>query len=243
MSVLSPTEDAFGQQLLDHHRGRPPRAVRLERDDGWGGPGVPAEEYFTRYDEWDHIERELLAHAHGRVLDLGAGAGRHALHLQDRGHDVVAVDHSPGAVRVCRERGLRQVELCDLTDLPDRASFDTVLLLSQNLGLAGDVVRTRSLLVDLHGRTRPGAVVLADTVDPLLTTTSPHREYHESSERRGRDVGQVRMRMRYGALAAPWFDLLMLPRNQLDAVVDGTGWQVEGVIGAGAHYGVVLRRG
>ncbi len=74
----------------------------------------------------------------GAVLDLGAGAGRHSVHLQDWGHEVTAVDASPGAVAVCRARGIRDVRLADLRSLEADRRWDTVLLMCGNLGLAGD---------------------------------------------------------------------------------------------------------
>lgn len=40
----------------------------------------------------------------GRALDLACGAGRNALFLASLGWDVVAVDASPAAIRVLRER-------------------------------------------------------------------------------------------------------------------------------------------
>jgi SAM-dependent methyltransferase len=66
------------------------------------------------------------------VLDLGAGAGRHSLHLQSLGHRVTAVDTSPGAVEVCRARGIGDVLLADLTKLVDKRTWDTILLMCGN---------------------------------------------------------------------------------------------------------------
>lgn len=73
----------------------------------------------------------------GRVLDLGAGEGRTALWLAERGWHVTAVDFSDVAL----ERGRRRVEAADVTgsvewvcaDLvdfdPTGGTFDLVLLL------------------------------------------------------------------------------------------------------------------
>ena len=82
----------------------------------------------------------------GPVLDLGAGAGRAALYLQDRGIEVTAVDSSPGAVEVCRLRGVRDVCLADLSDAPDDRRWGAVLLLCGNLGLGGSWDGNRELL-------------------------------------------------------------------------------------------------
>lgn len=243
MSPLAASSDAFGRQLLDHHRGRVDQpAARLERDDGWSGRAQPVTDFFEVYDEWPPIEQQLIAHAQGRVLDLGAGAGRHSLYLQSLGHEVVATDHSPGAVEVCRARGVEALER-DVLDVPDGAPFDTVLLLNQNLGLAGDLARTRSLLEVLRSRTAPGAVILGDTVDPLMfLPVSPHLEYHTTAAEHGRDVGQIRIRFSYEAAVTPWLDLLLLRRPDLEPLLSGTGWRLQTEYTEGSQYGVILRR-
>lgn len=46
--------------------------------------------------------------ARGRILDVGCGSGRHSLYLQGKGFDITGVDFSPGAIEVCRLRGLRK---------------------------------------------------------------------------------------------------------------------------------------
>ena len=242
MSPVPASSDAFGRQLLDHFAGRAdqPRA-RIEREDGWGGPAQPVTDFFDDYDDWPSIEQRLIGHAQGRVLDVGAGAGRHALYLLERGHEVVAIDHSPGAVELCRTRGVEAFER-DVFDLPE-GLFDTVLLLNQNLGIGGNLARTRSLLELLHERTAPDAVILGDTVDPLMfTPMPPHLEYHTSAAEHGRDVGQIRIRFRYEDAVTPWLDLLLLRREDLEPVLSGTGWRLEQEYTEYSQYGVVLRR-
>ncbi|MGA4843585.1 class I SAM-dependent methyltransferase [Streptomyces sp. G45] len=49
-----------------------------------------------------YLDRGLIAP--GRVLELGCGPGRNALHLAARGFDVTAVDLSPKAIDWARER-------------------------------------------------------------------------------------------------------------------------------------------
>jgi SAM-dependent methyltransferase len=77
----------------------------VERDDGYIGVGDAAR-YFAGADSWSLIERWACERVTGRVLDVGCGAGRHALPLQAAGYEVVGLDTSPGAVAVAAQRGM-----------------------------------------------------------------------------------------------------------------------------------------
>jgi SAM-dependent methyltransferase len=201
---------------------------------------LSADFFFSESESWPCLEALLLEHARGRVLDLGAGAGRHSLYLQESGHSVQAVDNSAGAVEVCRRRGVRHVVLADVTN-PPNGPYDTVLMMCGNLGLAGDVQQTRKLLRTLHERTSSDARLIADSVDPL-SDPDPLDTYFAASEGRDRADGLVTIRIRYGGLATPWFDLLCPPRHRLPTVVDGTGWAIQERYDDEESYGVVLRR-
>ena len=54
--------------------------------------------------EVDFLERILGVASGERVLDLGCGAGRHAIEFALRGYKVVGVDISPWLLRVARQR-------------------------------------------------------------------------------------------------------------------------------------------
>src|SRR5256886_14575005 len=86
------------------------------------------------------MEREAIRLVRGRVLDLGCGPGRHALFLQRKGFDVVGVDASPTQVALARIRGLANVYPASVRRLPrGLGAFQSLLLLGNNLGPAGDV--------------------------------------------------------------------------------------------------------
>lgn len=113
--------DAFGLAFLDRYHGGSGVHI-IERDDGHE-EAMNADLYFLDYYEWDTFhtataqDRLGVEMVSGRILDVGAGAGRHALALQQRGHEVVALDVSPGAIEVCRDRGVEQVFLGTTEDL------------------------------------------------------------------------------------------------------------------------------
>lgn len=39
--------------------------------------------------------------------------------------------------------------------------------------------------------------------------------------------GQLRLRVRYKKYATPWFDYLLVSKDEMQNVLDGTGWQVK----------------
>jgi SAM-dependent methyltransferase len=85
---------------------------------------------------WPTRHRQAIRYAQGRVLDVGCGAGRHALYLQRKGLDVLGIDTSPLAVAVCRRRGLKNVRLMSVNQIgPGLGTFSTVLMLGNNFGL------------------------------------------------------------------------------------------------------------
>src|SRR5882757_2619422 len=101
----------------------------LERDDGYIDTGSDPGDYFSGYEDWVKPEQRVIDLARGRVLDAGCGAGRHSLYLQGKGFAVTAMDSSPGAIKVCRQLGLKKALVRKIEDVDEfpPASFDTLL--------------------------------------------------------------------------------------------------------------------
>ncbi|MEU8779648.1 class I SAM-dependent methyltransferase [Streptomyces sp. NPDC048606] len=237
------TDDAIGHLLLRClSAGAEPGAVFevIERSDGFVGV-CDAAEYFAPFEDWPTRERSLISRARGAVLDIGCGAGRHALHLRERGLDVTAVDSSPGAVRVCRERGVpARPGTAGELPCPD-GSYDTLLALGANLGLLGGRARAAELLAEFARVAAPGARLLATGRDPYASTGRVHTDYHEANRRAGRMAGQLRIRIRSGAVAGSWFDYLYCSLPELEELLAPSDWTpVEAFEDPGGGYGVVL---
>jgi SAM-dependent methyltransferase len=99
--------DGYGRMILDALEGEDLAEI-VERDDGFmTASSLGPSAYLAPFRRWPSRQRRAMRLVRGRVLDVGAGAGRVSLHLQGHGHDVVAIDRSPGAVEACRRRGVR----------------------------------------------------------------------------------------------------------------------------------------
>ena len=239
---LSPEEDAFGRLLLDHLEGEPGRMI-LERDDGYAGPALPAEIFLAGHDQWPDEERRVFELVHGRVLDIGCGAGRHSLEAERRGLSAVAIDISPGAVEVCRRLGVRDVRLLPLAAVDESLGvFDTILMMCGNFGLVGTAADAGPALRTLHGITTPDARIVLDSVDPYVDDEDD-LAYLERNRARGRLPGQVTIRLRYLDSVTPWFDLLNLSPSELEQLLTGTGWHVAHLVpGEPPDYYAVLEK-
>jgi SAM-dependent methyltransferase len=238
--------DAYGAELLAQYRDLSrPVAEIVEREDGFISASFWPQRYFSDYSEWSKRERQELRLVRGRVLDVGSGAGRFALYLQKRGHEVTAIDNSAGAVEVCRARGVKKALLRPIEKIAKfrPASFDTVIMMGNNFGLLGGFQKARRLLQDFARITTPDGRVIAEAFDPYQTEEALHLAYHRYNRRRGRMSGQVRMRVRHGKIVGRWFDYLLASQSELRKIVSGTAWQVERIISdKGPGYTVVLKK-
>ena len=233
--------DGFGMVCMAHYRGEPSGHV-TERDDGYLNE-VDASYYFRSFDEWPEYERQAIQESRGRVLDVGLGAGRHALWLQERGHEVVGIDVSPMALEVSRLRGVRDCRLMDVRELtfPD-ARFETVLLLGANLGIMGDVPEIRGALRGLHRVTSEDGIIIGSSRDPTQTDDPAHLAYHEMNRRRGKPPGLIRLRIGFQGRFGDWFQMLWMSQEELAEIVEPTGWAISRVYSEASDYIAVLRK-
>jgi SAM-dependent methyltransferase len=241
--MLTDKQDAFGHVMYDYLRGTRSQEI-IERDDGFFSISPGPALYFAHFDQWPSIEQKAISFARGRVLDVGCGAGRHSLYLQERGLDVLGVDNSPLCLDVCRQRGVRQLRGLSITQLSVHLGvFDTVLLLGNNFCLVGNPRRARWLLRRFAVMTTLQGRILAGVRNPYLTTEAEHLNYHEWNRSQGRLPGQARIRVRYKKTVTPWIEFLMLSPDELHNLVDGTHWHVVTVLDdPGGNYVAILEK-
>ena len=253
MGRLTKKQDAYGAAMWDYFRGQGGYEI-IERDDGFFGTSSGPPSYLAEYKDWPDRQKRAIRLARGRVLDIGCGCGRVALHLQNKGLDATGTDISPLAIKVCKARGLKRAKVMSISDLPGRlGEFDALIMYGNNFGLFGSFDRARRLLRRLHRMTSPKARIITESNDPAppkgVTPTSAkaamrcHLEYQDFNRRRGRLPGQLRIRVRYLRSVTPWFDYLLVSKDEMGDIVAGTGWKISRFFDSkGSVYIAVLEK-
>lgn len=159
--------DAFGRAIRDWHFDELD-APCIQRD-GEQTREHPIEDfYFKDFATDSDRGRWMESWLDGPTIDLGAGAGRDALHFQNR-FEVVAIEVSDALVEVMRDRGVEDARrgnmfsLCEQFE-PDR--FRSALAIGTQVCLAGSMQGLRSFLADLAHVTTPDATAVLHSYDP-----------------------------------------------------------------------------
>lgn len=231
------TPDPFGRAIRDHHEGT--RREPLVQRDGSDVSDHPVEEfYFGEYggDEW------LDGWLDGPLLDMGAGAGKHALYYQER-VETVALDVSENLVAVMDDRGVEDPRTGDMFALRgtfERDRFGSALAVGTQLGLAGSMGGLREFLDALASITRPDGTALLDCYDPDREGTAGLLGYrHDPTPGLASRVMEFEYRGEVGEILL----FRLFGPGRIRAATTGTPWRVEEVrYTTGFHYQVALAK-
>lgn len=230
MRIDDPRRDPLGQAMLAYLGGQPQATVQVYSDVAIDDV-IPARYLLRGYDEMPAWERQALRHCRGRVLDVGAGSGSHALWLQEQGLEVVALDVSPGAVDVMQQRGVQQVLHGDIFDY-EGEPFDTLLLMMNGIGLVGDLHGLNDFLQMAARLLKPGGQILLDSSDIRylyeaegITLPLADGRYH----------GIIGYQMTFGPVQGEAFAWLYLDFPKLEQHAQHFGYQCRR-LAQGSHY-------
>lgn len=224
--ALKPEEDAFGQMIWAYYQGKEVFEI-WERNDGYISVDLP-KTYLSEYEDWALHQRKAMEFVKGKVLDIGCGAGRHSLYLQKKGFDVLGIDVSPLAVKVCRLRGLKKARVMSIEEVNFKpSSFDSIIMVGNNFSLFGSFKKARRLLKRFHRMTSSNALIVTETRDPYKTNNPTYLEYYEFNKKRGRMSGRLRGRIRFEKYIGKWFDWLMVSKKEMKKILKGTGWKIK----------------
>ncbi len=155
--------DIIGTALLDYQSGNFSRNIKTFSSVA-GKDEMELAWMFRSFDEMPMIEQTALELCSGRVLDIGCGAGNHALYLQNKKIEVKAIDISTGAIETCIKRGVKNAKVQDLMDLQNE-QFDTVLALMNGTGLCGKLENFENFLIHLKSLLTKNGQILIDSSD------------------------------------------------------------------------------
>ncbi|PTN09411.1 bifunctional 2-polyprenyl-6-hydroxyphenol methylase/3-demethylubiquinol 3-O-methyltransferase UbiG [Mangrovibacterium marinum] len=158
-----PIYDPIGLAVHNFHFKKEDKPVVIYADDFDPDKVLPSY-FFRSFEQMPALEQLALKKARGRVLDIGACAGCHSLYLQDQGYDVTALEQSALCCEVMKDRGLRQVIHSDLFGYHE-SNFDSLLLLMNGTGIAGNLANFQTFLKQLKSLLAPEGQILIDSSD------------------------------------------------------------------------------
>lgn len=199
---------------------------------------MPVAHLFRSEQEMPQLEKRALELVRGKVLDIGAGAGCHALALKKKGFEVKAIDVSPLSCEVMKARGIEDAECINLFDPQLQGKFDTILLLMNGTGIAGKLSRLPMLLNRLKELMAEGAQILIDSSD--LMYIYENEDGSVDIDLGGSYYGEVDYQMVYKNIKGDSFDWLYVDSILLKSSCEQCGLNCE-VIEEGDHYDYLAR--
>lgn len=231
-------KDLFGKAILDYATGNQPESLLTttnisEMDE------LDVSYLFRSYDQMPKIEQKALKLAKGKVLDVGCGAGSHALYLQEKGLEVVAIDISENAVNTCKIRGVKNVKQIDLLNLETDEKFDTILLLMNGTGIFGKLRNIDQYLSKLKKLLTDSGQILIDSSD-LIYMFDEDEDGGKWIPVYGDYYGELTFQLSYKGEKEQPFDWLYLDYNTLQNACIAQKMQCELFV-EGDHYDYLAR--
>lgn len=226
-------KDLFGKAILDYQTNNSPEDLVTETSISEADE-MSVSYLFRNYNEMPKLEQKALQLAKGKVLDVGCGAGSHALELQnERKLDVFAIDISENAIKACQLRGIKNVNVVNLLDLTVDIKFDTILLLMNGTGIFGTLKETSKYLQKLKSLLQEGGQILIDSSD-LIYMYDQDEDGAYSVPADGY-YGELTFTVAYKGETEDTFPWLYLDYNTLQNAAFANGLQCE-LIAEGEHF-------
>lgn len=236
-TTLSPNNDPMGAAIRDYQsKGKASRlrvlSSMFDEDE------MPVAHLFRTFNQMPRLEQKALSMAKGRVLDIGAGAGCHALALQERGLEVKAIDISPLSCEVMKERGVKDAECVNLFNQQLQGKYDTLLLLMNGTGIAGKLNRLPMLLNRLKELLAEGGQILIDSSD--LKYIYENEDGSMDIDLNAPYYGEVDYQMQYKNVKGEPFDWLYTDPMLLASISKQCGLNCE-IVEEGENYDFLAR--
>lgn len=231
-TILSAEKDPMGTAISDffhHHRADRLRVFSSQFEEDL----IPVKELFRNIQTMPLLERTALQMAEGRILDVGAGSGCHALTLQEMGKEVCAIDISPLSVDVMKQRGVKDTRLINLFDETFTDTFDTILMLMNGSGIIGRLSNMPDFFQRMKRILRPNGCILMDSSD--LRYLFEEEDGSIVIDLAGDYYGEIDFQMQYKNVKGDAFDWLYIDFQTLSLYASECGFKAE-LVKEGKHY-------
>ncbi len=231
-SILSKDKDPMGAAILDYLTTGKSDTLRIissmfEEDE------MPVPHLFRTQHDMPLLERKVLDLSRGKILDVGAGAGCHALALQKQNKDVTAIDISPLSCEAMLQRGINKVQCVNLFYESFKGKYDTILLLMNGTGIAGKISNLPKLFKRLKELLSPDGQVLIDSSD--LKYIYENKDGSFDIDLNAAYYGEVDYQMVYKDIEGEPFDWLYVDFPLLSTIAEANGLHAQ-LIAEGEHY-------
>ncbi len=233
-------EQVFGRALLDYYHNTSPAPLFLHNNYG-STEEMPVGVFFRGPEEFPELESHALSLCCGRILDVGAGAGSHALFLQSQGKEVYALEKCRAACDIMRSRGVERVIGADFFDFASNGTvdnneivnhyrientghkhfYDTLLFMMNGIGLAENLENVVLLLEHCHTLLKPGGQILFDSSDLNYL-------YQDGSiSRPAGYYGEVGFQYEYKGIKGPPFGWVYVDPETMASIARASGWDMQ----------------
>ena len=199
---------------------------------------LPLDYLLRDFNEMPAIEQKALKLAKGNTLDIGCGAGSHALYLQNKNLKVTAIDISEGAIEVAKDRGIKNAEVANIYNFNPDEKFDTILVLMNGTGICGKLNNLAPFLTHLSTFLNPNGQILIDSSDIIYMYEDENGDHWIDATKDY--YGEVQFWMNYQENQSETFDWLYVDYNTLQRCAVYNNLNCELIL-EGDHYDYLAR--
>lgn len=231
MNLIHPKSDPLGVAAYDYFRTKKKANIRVESNIAEDDI-LPVSYLFRERKEMPKLEQIALDRCKGKVLDVGAGAGCHSLHLQKSGIDISALEISELCCKLMKERGIKNIIKGNFYS-QEEENYNVLLFLMNGIGIAGTIEGMDRFFVQARKLLAPGGVILFDSSDI---------EYMYGDEDGSLLVnlnstyyGELEYRMLYKDIQGDSFPWLFIDFETLNPIAEKHGFEAT-LLATGDHY-------
>lgn len=182
---------------------------------------MPVDIFFRAEQDMPAIELTAIELCKGKILDVGAGVGSHALILEQKGFDVTAIDISSLAVQIMQDRGVKNPKQQALSSVTE--TYDTLLFMMNGIGLTGTIDGLKKFLITAKMLLNTNGHLLFDSSDiSYVYSNLPMPTHHY--------FGEVSFCYEYKKQKGKWFKWLYIDPTTLQHLSKQQGWNCEIVV-------------